>query len=62
MVQCRVDTKKLSDHVEPQIWGDKEWMEWQANAFSSSLLMPRSAMITLCEDIKVRSIDHFYGL
>lgn len=59
MVQCRVDIKKLSDHIEPPIWGDKEWMEWQANAFSSSLLMPRSAMILLCEDIKARGIDHF---
>lgn len=59
MVQCRVDTKKLSDYVEPKVWGDKEWMEWQANAFSSSLLMPRSAVVTVCEDIKSRSIDSF---
>lgn len=59
MVQCRVDTKKLSDYVETKIWGDKEWMEWQANAFSSSLLMPRSAMEIVCEDIRSRSIDSF---
>lgn len=60
MVQCRIDTKKLSDRVEPKTWGDREWMEWQANAFSSSLLMPKSAVMTVCEDIKTRRIPPMF--
>lgn len=60
MIQCRVDTKKMSDCVEPKTWGDKEWMEWQANAFSSSLLMPKSAMVMVCEDVKSRRIPPMF--
>ena len=59
IVQCRVDTKKLSEKVEPKVWGDKEWMEWQANAFSSSLLMPKSAVVKVCENAKKRNVPQF---
>ena len=38
MVQCRIETKKM-DAWNPEIWTDKAWMEWQANALSSVILM-----------------------
>lgn len=49
MVQCRVDTKKL-DAKTSTTWGDREWMEWQANAISSALLMPVSMVRKVAED------------
>ncbi|MFR8846421.1 MAG: hypothetical protein ACLVGL_16155 [Waltera sp.] len=41
MVQCRVDTKKM-DCRTSKSWTDRDWMEWQANALSSAVLMPVS--------------------
>jgi len=41
MVQCRVDTSKLTDKRKTQ-WTDIDWMEWQANRLSSAILMPAS--------------------
>lgn len=48
MVQCRVDTKKMDIKVS-KTWGDREWMEWQANAMSSALLMPESMVRLIAE-------------
>lgn len=56
MVQCRVDSKKMD--VKPsKNWGDREWMEWQANALSSSILMPKKAVMLVVNDIKGRAIQ-----
>lgn len=41
MVQCRIDTKKM-DARNSEIWTERDWMEWQANALSSAILMPVS--------------------
>ena len=41
MVQCRVDTTRISRERRPP-QTDKDWMEWQANRLASSLLMPAS--------------------
>lgn len=49
MIQCRVDTKKL-DSKSSKSWGDREWMEWQANALSSALLMPVSMVRMVAEN------------
>ncbi|MCD7724952.1 MAG: ImmA/IrrE family metallo-endopeptidase [Clostridiales bacterium] len=43
MVQCRVDGKK-SPGKNPKLWSDAERMEWQANAFSAAVLMPKTAV------------------
>lgn len=31
-------------------WNDNDTMEWQANYFSSAILMPKSMMVKLCND------------
>lgn len=44
MVQCRADTaKRLGNPSRKK--SDADWMEWQANCLSSSILMPRSMVI-----------------
>ena len=30
-------------------WGDRDWMEWQANRFASAILMPISAVRLVAE-------------
>lgn len=49
MLQCRIDTKKAGT-TNPKLWGDKEWMEWQANALSSAILMPKSMVLKVAEE------------
>ena len=41
MVQCRIDTTKSAKKLKAE-WTDMDWMEWQANRFSSAILMPAS--------------------
>lgn len=43
MIQCRVDSTK-TPRKSPNNWTDHERMEWQANRFSSAILMPKSAV------------------
>lgn len=50
MLQCRMDNKKIGT-VSPKLWGDKEWMEWQANALSSAILMPKSMVLKVAQDV-----------
>ena len=49
LVQCRTDLGKTQQRVNPKYWSDKERMEWQANAMSSALLMPRPSVRRLFE-------------
>lgn len=49
MVQCRIDTKKL-DMKQIRTWTDRDWMEWQANALSSAILMPESMVRLIAEN------------
>lgn len=51
MVQCRIDTKK-TDAKNSEIWTEKDWMEWQANALSSAILMPVSMVRRVAESVK----------
>lgn len=53
MVQCRLNSfEKLSQTGNTKQWSDDDWMEWQANYFSSAFLMPRPAMMKLAEYCK----------
>ena len=44
VIQCRTDMGKTQTRTNPKYWSDKERMEWQANAMSSALLMPRPSV------------------
>ena len=44
MVQCRADTANMLRSNKSKK-SDADWMEWQANCLSSSILMPRSMVI-----------------
>lgn len=47
MIQCRMDsTVQRKDY---NIWNDHDWMEWQANCLSSSILMPERAVRIVAE-------------
>ena len=43
MIQCRRDSTKTSK-TNPRGWNDHDRMEFQANRFSSAILMPKSAV------------------
>ena len=51
MIQCRTDAGMNTKRTDPKNWTDKERKEWQANALSSALLMPRSAVRKLFEEM-----------
>ena len=53
MVQCRVDITKQPK--KESVCTDTDWMEWQANRLASALLMPRSMVNKLVEDMKAKS-------
>ncbi len=59
MLQCRIDNKKAGI-PNSKTWGDKEWMEWQANALSSAILMPKSMVLKIAEEIKNSNINKFW--
>jgi len=45
MVQCRVNSfSRTTETGNRKLWTDDDWMEWQANYFSSVLLMPQTAV------------------
>lgn len=56
MIQCRVDTKKM-DTSYSKNWGDREWMEWQANALSSAILMPKTAVMLVVREVRKCAIQ-----
>lgn len=56
MIQCRIDTKKMNEK-QSVTWGEREWMEWQANALSSALLMPKSMVDMVVRDVKSRGLQ-----
>ena len=56
MIQCRVDTKKMNCEQQA-VWTDKEWMEWQANALSSAILMPKAMVLKTCAELSGKSQD-----
>jgi Zn-dependent peptidase ImmA (M78 family) len=56
MVQCRIDSKQYSNK-STKSWDDRDWMEWQANALSSSMLMPKSMVIKAVQDMECELPD-----
>jgi len=54
MIQCR--RMRLNSKERPlQKWSHEQWMEWQANYMSSSLLMPKSMVYKLAGQTPVTS-------
>lgn len=45
MVQCRLGA--MEKKGSKKLWTDDDWMEWQANYFSSVILMPKPAMLLM---------------
>lgn len=42
MIQCRVDNQSVKKPTKK--WDDHDWMEWHANRFASSILMPETSV------------------
>lgn len=72
VMHCRLDTPK-NRRIDPRYWTDKDWIEWQANTFSSALLMPAEAVRTIYEfsdwnpwetknDIAVRNMVEIFNV
>ena len=57
MIQCRVDNKKFNS-THSQAKTDEDWMEWQANALSSAMLMPESTVQIVVEEVKSKKTNH----
>lgn len=49
IIQCRTDNSSNLRRSNPKFWTDKEWMEWHANVFASTFLMPRLVVFRLFE-------------
>ena len=54
IIQCRKD-KSVFSSGRKTVWTDSDWMEWQANNLSSSLLMPRSMVHKLTDGMDAKS-------
>ena len=51
-VKCRAIS--IEGKIKPlEKWNDDDSMEWQANYFSSALLMPKSMVMQMCNDKKL---------
>lgn len=54
VVQCRADSTRVHRNTS-RMKTDADWMEWQANSLSSSILMPRSMVIKAARRAEQRS-------
>lgn len=61
MVQCRADNTRALRGA-PRKKTDAEWMEWQANCLSSSILMPRNMVIKVAKKAERTSYSANAGL
>lgn len=60
VMQClRMD---LPSSKKRELKTDNDWMEWQANQFSGSFLMPKSAVLSILDDYGTSSIDIFNSI
>ena len=57
IIQCRRDNICGSDHKNPKIWTDRDTMEWQANALSAALNMPRKSVKNLVQNLSTYSYN-----
>lgn len=54
VIQCRIDSSKCS-RSSTSAWTDYDWMEWQANVFSSAVLMPSDSVRILYDDVQMHT-------
>ena len=60
VMQClRTD---LPSSKKRELSTDNDWMEWQANQFSGSFLMPKSAVLSILDDYGTNSVGVFNAL
>lgn len=60
VMQClRTD---LPSSKKRELRTDNDWMEWQANQFSGSFLMPKSAVLSILDDYGTNSVGVFNAL
>ena len=60
VMQClRMD---LPSSKKRELKTDNDWMEWQANQFSGSFLMPKSAVFSILDDYGTSSIGIFNAI
>ena len=53
LVLCRKDSIHIRKK-NTETWGDHEWLEWQANCFSSCILMPRKAVVKTVNSVGIK--------
>jgi len=51
LVQCRVESN-WANHATGKAWSDHDWLEWQANALSSAILMPKAMVLKVVKEYK----------
>lgn len=49
MFRCSFFNRAIDNKPQSQ-WGDEDWLEWQADAFSSAILMPSAMVKTVAEE------------
>ncbi len=59
MFRCNLDDRDFVSEKDEK-WSDYQWKEWQADAFSSSILMPVSMVRRVAEDCSM-PLNHFAG-
>ena len=52
MIRCRHQVSGGRSIKNCGQWSDIDWMEWQANAGSSAILMPRTSVLILTEELR----------
>lgn len=58
MVQCRTNSfAQSTESGSRKLWSDGDWMEWQANYFSSVLLMPQTAVRMLADAYRKKNFS-----
>ena len=58
-IRCRIDSKYNNNQNRRFNWTENDWLEWQANAFSSAVLMPRKMVLRVCECYKKMNSDDY---
>lgn len=54
LIRCRHQVRGGRSNRNYREWTDIDWMEWQANAGASSLLMPKDAVLNVTTDLHLR--------
>ncbi len=57
MFRCNLSDREFVKKANT-LWTDKQWMEWQADAFSSSILMPKSVVKKVVDEISPRTMRY----